>query len=187
MKITLDWLEEQDACRDGINYYKTLGVEDFFEVSKCCLRDDKKSYFDWLLDNGDIRTLDKSDVLAFCGEYGDAYPHVYAELAFRFSQGVSYKEYYVGLLSGLNVKGVKDLTLEEVSSTGRDYWRRLYRDASYMSVEESVYYVLLRIIDADYGEAYAWAYRLDTLSYMLGDARFSYRGQLDFLLKELKV
>jgi len=185
MKITLEWLEELEACEDGVEYYKTLGVEDFFEVLKCCVRDDKNEYVYWLLDNGDIRTLDKSDVLAFCEKYGDVNSKLCAELVLKFSQGVSYKEYYVGLINELGVEGVKDLTLADVIRKGRDYWEILYRATPSMSVEESVYYICLRIIDATFEGIVSFC--LNRLGEKLGDERFSYRGQLDFLLKELKV
>jgi len=192
MKITLEWLEGEEACDDGIEYYKTLGVEDFFEVLGCCVREGKESYVGWLLDVLDIRTLDKSDVLAFCDEYGGEYPHVCVELVIKFSQSVSYKEYYVGLINELGVEGVKDLTLEAVISKGRKYWEKLYLDAaSYRSVEGSVYYLCLLMADAGYNgvliASSSEVYWLNQIKSIIGDGRFSYKSQLDFLLKELKA
>ena len=186
MKITLEWLEGEEACDDGIEYYKTLGVEDFFEVLGCCVREGKESYVGWLLDVLDINTLEKGDVLKFCEKYGDTYADVCVELVLKFSQGVSYKEYYVGLLNTLGVEGVKDLTLEEVSSTGRKYWGRLYFDAYFGGAEECVYAALGRL-SGDSGDFRALGDWLNRLSERSEDERLSYKSQLDFLLKDLRV
>jgi len=191
MKITLEWLEDEGACEDGIEYYETLGVNDFFEVLGCCLRDDKKSYFDWLIHSGDIKALEKCDVLKFCDEYGDVQHVRCAELAFLFIQSVSFKEHYLTLLNELGVEGVKDLTLVDVSSKDGSYWWNLYRAASDGSVEESVYSILLRMSEAGYKDvlitSLSGVYWLNQLHSICGDERFSYRSQLDFLVKELKV
>ena len=49
MKITLDWLKKENACPEGVEYYRTLDETDALKIMERLLTDGKLDFANWTI------------------------------------------------------------------------------------------------------------------------------------------
>jgi hypothetical protein len=82
MKITLEWLEKQDACIEGVNWFKTQEEIDGLKVVKALIADNQLDWANWTI----VRIMKRKQYVTyavFAAEqvaylWKDKYPKEYA-------------------------------------------------------------------------------------------------------------
>jgi len=74
-KITFKWLEDVDACEDGVEYYKTLGETDLFRLIERGIEDSELDYCNWLI----ARCMDHKQALRYALYAAESVLHMYED------------------------------------------------------------------------------------------------------------
>lgn len=61
MKLTMAWLRKQEACSDGMDWFKAFGKSDSVEVMEGLLKDGKLNWANWLI----VRLLNLEDRIRY--------------------------------------------------------------------------------------------------------------------------
>ena len=74
-KVTLAWLESINACKDGIEYFKTLNISNVYEVIDRCMGDDQFGYANWLI----VRFMNKKQGQRYAVYAAESVLHIYED------------------------------------------------------------------------------------------------------------
>jgi hypothetical protein len=61
MELTKEWLSEQCACQEGINWFENSGKTESSEVIELLLKDEKLGWANWLV----VRLLSQKDIIRY--------------------------------------------------------------------------------------------------------------------------